>query len=274
MPPEVDALLDYKGGLEYYQRDDAMRKQTMLQFERNLERMVRHCRDAEVPLLMMNPVSNLKDSPPFKFSNDESLSPAARSTFDLAWDQARAPGLTAPQRREALHRVVGVDDRHAGAHYLLGMSWWDQGRYSEALAAFIRAKEEDLCPLRMLEPMHESVLSVARKNHVPLIDVRSLIADRSIGGIPGNEWLVDHVHPTFRGHQVIAHAGLLAMVDAGYVELSPGWEERRDRLMQQQFDSLDPAYHARGQRQRNHFSLWAQGRSMLIREPAGTDSLP
>ncbi len=273
MPSEVAARLDSKGGLSFYQRDDAGRRQIFRQFERNLERMVRLCRDAGVPLVLMNPVSDLMDTPPFKIANNSSLSSSARRTFDEAWDQARAGDLTTAERRETLRRAVSIDPRHAGAHYLLGRHDGEHGRHLSARAALIRAKEEDLCPLRMLEPMHQSILAIARAHKLPLVDVRALIAERSNGNIPDNTWLVDHVHPSIRGHQTIAEALLFALADAGSVTLSPGWRERMERLVEQQFASLDKTYHVRGQRQLHYLRLWREGRAERI-HPAPGDLPP
>ncbi len=69
---EVDALLNHDGGLQEYHRDDAKATAVEESFRANIIRMSSLCRDRGVPLLLVCPVSNLADCPPFKsqFSDD------------------------------------------------------------------------------------------------------------------------------------------------------------------------------------------------------------
>ena len=53
---EVEALLDYQGGLEAYQRDPSWRRGVIEHFYFNLRRMVHMCRYAAVPLWLVDPV--------------------------------------------------------------------------------------------------------------------------------------------------------------------------------------------------------------------------
>jgi hypothetical protein len=59
--PEADAMLDWQGGFDRYHRDERLREGVIRHFRCNLERMVGIARDAGVPLILANPVSNLRD---------------------------------------------------------------------------------------------------------------------------------------------------------------------------------------------------------------------
>ena len=48
---EVDALLDYNGGLDAYHRDDAWREPVVEHYRWNMNQMVNECRAAKVPII-------------------------------------------------------------------------------------------------------------------------------------------------------------------------------------------------------------------------------
>jgi hypothetical protein len=144
--------------------------------------------------------------------------------------------------------------------YQVGKCYERLGRFAEAKEWFVRAREEDVCPLRITEPMHDILLDVAARHHVSLVDVRGLIEDRTEDGIPGREWLLDHVHPRIEGHQLIAEALYEAMEQMRLLRADSGWEARRDELWQQQLASLDEAYYARGAARLQRLRQWSRGR--------------
>jgi lysophospholipase L1-like esterase len=265
---EVDALLDYRGGLTQYHRDESWREGVVRQYEFNLRRMVAMCRDAGVPLILCNPVCNLRDCPPFKCQHRDGITQADSDRFADLLDEAQA--LYASDRPLALARLreaAQIDDRHASVHYELGKFFEGLGMRDEARAAFIRAKEEDVCPLRVLESMNAIVLDVAGDTGTPLIDVRAMFDARSRGGIPGDDWLVDHVHPSFEGHQLIANALADELIRQGVLTASPGWEELRQQRYRDHLASLEPFYFLQGQERLRGQNMWAQGRARKVRKP-------
>jgi lysophospholipase L1-like esterase len=259
---DVDALLDHSGGLADYHRDDAWRRAAVQHFEYNLTRMARLCREARVPLLLANPVANLKDCPPFKAANREDLSADQLAEFESLWNRAQS----FPQRQryeplELLEQARRIDDRHAGVHFLLGDCYLAGGRVEEAKAAFVRAKDEDICPLRILEPMYDALARVVKAHDVACVDVRGLFERQSPEGIPGKELMIDHVHPTISGHQMIARAMLEEMVRRHRVLPQPGWELRQDQSFKGHLTTLDAPYYARGKERLAGQRKWVEGRA-------------
>ena len=261
LPAEVEALLDYRGGLEHYHRDEAWRRGVIEHYEANLRRMVALCRAAGVPVLLVNPVCNL-ETPPFKSEHRADLTDEERAAFDRSWNEARA--LYATDLSLAMGRLrdaIELDDQHAGIQYILGVCYLQRRQWDAARETLIRAKDRDICPLRILEPMHAALFDVAGATGTPVVDAWELFAERSEGGIPGNGWLVDHVHPSIRGHQVLARALLEKMHGLGFLPLRPGWEVERDRRFDEQLASLGPSYFARGQQRLEALEGWARGRA-------------
>jgi hypothetical protein len=257
---EVETLLDYEGGLAEYHRDDTWRSGVADHFQFALSSMLAHASKANVPVLIMDPVSNIKDCPPFKVENDPQLSAEQhRQVVEL---------LTAPEDTQAdrdqhidrLEAARAVDPRHAGVLYQLGRAYLASGRIDDAREALFQAKDEDVCPLRMTEPLREITYQLSRQFQIPIVPVLAEFSARSPFGIPGDELLLDHVHPTISGHQLIADQLLRSIVESGWVQPKAGWELKRQQLYQDHLATLDAPYYARGQEHLEGLRRWAHGR--------------
>ncbi len=263
--PEADAMLDYKGGLEKYHRDETRRRGVIEHFGYNLRRMVGMCREAGVAVLLVNPVSSLRNCPPFKSEHRDGLTAEQLRRWEsLRREAGRQLGTNPFRAVDLLRRASAIDDQHADLHYLLGRCYDAMGRPEQARRAYIRAKELDVCPLRMLEPMHRIVLDAARRSRAPLLDARKLIERRSRDGIPGGYLLLDHVHPSIPGHRLIADALTEELIGRGIVHPAAGWKRRRYERARRHLASLDDFYFARGQERLEAVRKWAAGRATLV----------
>jgi lysophospholipase L1-like esterase len=279
LPAEVDARLDYENGLEGYHRDPVRRKGIIRSFEYNMSQMILLAREAGVPIILVNPVSNLKDCPPFKSEFSSTLSPQEKAELISLWQQADALNWDeAGAKALLLERAAKIDSHHAGLLYTIGKVYERLGRTQEATTWLLAAKEEDICPLRILEPMHESLFRLSKEFSVPLVDVRSFFEDRTLDGIPGNELLLDHVHPSIEGHQLIADALFEQMLAMNLVRTSDGWQATHDLLRKRHLESLDAIYFARGAARMQRLESWSRGRIPLRglkhREPSQPATRP
>lgn len=260
---EVDALLDYQNGLSAYQRDTQRSAAIMEHFEFNLRRMVAMAGSADVPVLLMCPPSNLRDCPPFKSQHRDGLSQDDLSKWETLIKGAQAHYRTdLPQAIELLIEAVELDDQYAFTYFELGKCRISLGQYAEARTAFQASRELDVCPLRILEPMEQSLQRVAGDFNVPLINAHQLLERECPGGILGNGLLVDHIHPSpARGHQLIATALRDEMIRQGWVHPVDGWSERTQESFQRHYASLENIYFLRGQRTLKELQAWSQGRA-------------
>jgi pentatricopeptide repeat protein len=260
LPAEVEAKLDFVEGLEWYHRDDVWRQGILEHFRRNLETMVLMARRAGVEIILMNPAFNLEDCPPFKSQFSDGLSMEQLRQVMGWWK--KAGDLDAADtygRIRLLEQAAEIDPRHAEILFQLGSCYARLGRLDEAKKWFVQAKEEDICPLRILEPMREGIAEVASTFDVPLVDVQQLLNEHIEDGILGNEWLLDHVHPSIEGHQLIADALYRHLASVGKVKTPPGWKAARDALWQRHLSSLDKAYYARGAARLKRLLEWCRG---------------
>ncbi len=261
---EVDALLDYSGGLADYHRDDPWRAPVVEHFRWNLEQMIVQCLNREVPLLLVRPVSNLLDCPPFKFEIDSSLTFELQTEFLRAWEVAQTdadPNVA----MEAVERALAIDPRHAGALFLKGRLLAEGGDWHAAKILLTAARDEDVCPLRAITPIANSVNELAEQYRIPCVDSEQLFADRSEHEIIGSTWLVDHVHPTIEGHQLLGEALAEAAVQAKITApTNPNWEVDREVLYQQHLSGLGEDYFHRGKQRLEGLLLWTQGRAKKV----------
>jgi tetratricopeptide (TPR) repeat protein len=262
--PEAYTRLDWKGGMATFHRDPAWQHEVIAHFAFNLGRLTEIANNHGVPLILLSPVSNLEWAP-FKPEHGAGVTPAAQAKFASLLDEAgKSFGDDPLAAIELLRQAAQIDDQHALVHYQLGICYRDQDRWDEAEAELQRAKELDVCPLRMLEAMHERILTVAEETDTPLVDAAALIAAKSRSGFPDNQWLIDHVHPKVEGHQLIAEAIIEKMTDLGYAQPASGWEKARDVAFAEHLQSLNPVYFEHGRQRLRSEQGWARG---LVKRP-------
>src|SRR5262245_25423840 len=263
--PEVDARLDWKGGMAEFHRDEKWQADVIAHFDYSLQRIVQIAREAGVPLVFVSPVSNLQFAP-FKSEHRADITTTEREQIDALLQQASALYSSDLSGALALLRsAAAIDDEYAQVHYEIGNCLLELGQTSEARDELIKAKELDVCPLRMLEPMKQIIRRVADGTETLLVDADALIAANSRSGFPDQQWLVDHVHPTMSGHQLIADAIADKMVELKIVRRRAGWEDVRDKAYRDHLASFDHVYFQRGKDRLRSEQGWAHGLAPAVR---------
>jgi hypothetical protein len=212
LPRKVDARLDHAVGLDLYRRDDELRARILRHYRVSLERMVAIARSAGARVVFVAPASNLRSCSPFKSQHTAGLAPSqrlrSRRLLEAAREHARM--LAWSEALATLNEAIGLDPRFAELHYQRGRALFALGRYAEAKAAFERARDEDVCPLRALGEMESILRRVAEESGSLLVDFKGLLEanlEATAGhAILGEEDFLDHVHPTIAGHRTLALA--------------------------------------------------------------------
>ena len=286
LPADVEARLDFKNGLELYTRDDTWKKNVSKHFELNLRRMVSSVQSAGVPLIVCNPACDLRTSPPFKSENSSTLSSDelarfkklqatfASETSDSESQQESGKRSTRSLAAdiETLTAMTEIDNRHAMTHYELATALLAGGDHEQAAHHFLRAKEEDICPLRATEPIYESIARVVADRKLNFADTRSAMEDRAPNRIPGRESLIDHVHPTIHGHQLIAK---LLVDEMDRIGLLTARDENSKTVVEQSYashlESLPFMYFQRGKDRLAGLRRWAAGEVTRERTEASSE---
>lgn len=137
------------------------------QFEGNLEEILQMTGEVGVPVIIGNLVSNLKDQKPF-ISVGEDTNLNADSVFNSAAMQL------------------------------------ELGNTNAADSLFRLAKDLDALRFRAPEKINEILFSLAQKYNCAFIDIDSTFNVLSPDGIIGyNNLIVDHLHPSLKGYQLM-----------------------------------------------------------------------
>lgn len=251
---EVDALLDYRGGLQAYKRDDRLNKNVQKHFRNNIQRLIKIARAQPVPILFLQPPVNLKDCPPFK---SEAANSDAAALVQAARDHYQSDVTKAI---DLLQEALTLDPRYARAHYELGQCYLRQADFSNAERSLWRAVEEDVCHLRMLPDMAADLRALCDGYDVPCLNLQRMLGKECREGLLGSEILVDHVHPSIRGHQIIAAAVQEHLQDT-LGPPSSGWEHERQEAYTQHSSNLDALYYAHGDQRLRNLRRWTKGRA-------------
>lgn len=181
-------------------------EQARATYRDNLERIIAVASANRVPIVVSTLVSNLKDHPPFEAvfgdRSDEQTRATWRHLVGTGDMLARMGNLAAAA--DKFRQATGTDSLHAEAYFKLGRVLYDQARYSEAYAAFVRAKDLDALRFRMTEEFQEDLLKVCAEHGVPVARVDSSFAAHSAHGILGNELILEHLHPNINGYFLMA----------------------------------------------------------------------
>ncbi len=273
LPPDVTTRLDYASGYASYRRDEVWWQNVAAQYDESVRQIVADCRAAHVPVLLVRLGSNLRDCPPYKSEHRTGLAPGTEADWQAAFDLATAAEKTdLPRALHFYQEAAAIDAEHALLNFRLARVLDRLGRTAEALPYFEKAKDTDICPLRITAPLEQTLLKIAAETDTPLVDAAQVIAARSPAGIPGNDWYVDHVHPTIGGHQWIARTIAAQFPARGWLASPAEWPEaERVKTYTRHLASLGPAYLADGKRRLAWLEEWAK-RQRLAAETIPVDA--
>jgi len=261
LPDRLKARLDEASGYASYQRDDEWRRGVIAHYRFSLRKMIGLCRDAGVPVVLVRLDANLRDCPPFKSEYRAGLSRKDELEWLRLFDEATFTENS--DLKGALERY-GAAEKIDGGYALL--AWriarvLDRlGRYDEARKYYLRAKELDVCPLRILEEMADDVKAIAEETGTPLVDAPQMFRSQSPQGIPGHNFFVDHVHPTIGGHQQIAHAVVKVLRKRNLLPKSfrPCDDAQRRAAYRRHFERLGDTYFGHGYTRVGWLESWAR----------------
>ena len=251
MPDEVDAVLDHSVGPTDYERDDEQRRRILEHFESNLARIVHLARGVGSQVVLITPASNLKDCAPFKSQHVDGLSAQQLADWTESYDLARR--LDREDKLEnslsAYLRAEQIDPRFAELHWRTGRVLLKLKRYDDAQAAFNSAVNQDVCPLRAISEIPQITRRVAERLNVPVVDFEQLIGQQcrqQFGhSSAGEEFFLDHVHPTIATNGQLATAIVRRLIEMGFVEArwAPN-SKMLDEVARQIESGIDARQHA------------------------------
>lgn len=160
------------------------------QFESNLRAIVKKARNAGLPVLIGELVSNIRDQAPFVSVRSDTL-PPADSVFRLARKQESA------------------------------------GAVDSARKLYYRAKDLDALRFRATEAFNGIIRNTAETYGCTVVPLQSRFEAKSPHGLIGGGLMHEHLHPNYDGYFLMADAFFEAMQREGMIE--PAWPDERIR---------------------------------------------
>ena len=220
---------------QIWQRDSEAFRALEVRYIENLEAIVRIAAAEQVPLILMTLASNLADWPPATPGVRSDQSVDAEYTASLA--EATRLLAEGPAAVDGLRELLASRPDDASLLYLLGRAHRTAGDTDVARDLFVRAKDLDPVPWRVLSEFNEAIRAAAAADGVELVDIEALFERNAEDGFVGFPLIADNVHPTPIGSTLIARElvrvmrarGLFGMRDIG--SHSPA--EQLDRFLSQ-----------------------------------------
>lgn len=165
---------------KYIQYGSDVYKKGLTQFEGNLHDILRMITDANVPVIIGTLTSNLKDQPPFVSDSSSHYPPAAK---------------------------VFIDANEA----------FSQQNFSIADSLYRYARDLDALRFRAPGAMNQTIFRTAAKYGVHVVDIDSAFNANSPHQIVGNNLIIDHLHPSLQGYQLMGRMFFNKMKELHYL---------------------------------------------------------
>jgi tetratricopeptide (TPR) repeat protein len=260
MSSDIEAILDRTVGPQSYERNEVFQTQVVVHFEESLHRIVDIAASAGADVIFVDPASNLKDCSPFKSQHRSDLSEDEfRRIHELVTQSLTA--MTSGETQAALallDRAIEIDDRFAHLHYERGRVLWATEQRDQAMAAFVRARDEDVCPLRALSSIQQTLINVASERGCRLIPFSAVLESHNEGGVPGAEQFLDHVHPTIEGNKLLGRLLVDELIDRQVLNPGVAWNQAaRQEIADRVEGGLNLRDHALALRKLSQVLGWA-----------------
>jgi hypothetical protein len=158
-----------------------MYSEGLTQFSDNMSILLGKLKKAQVPVIISDLVSNIRNLSPFR---------------SLQYDvYPRADSLFSDAKR--------LDTGHV---------------YDKAKEEYIRAKDFDVIRFRASEDINKIIVNLADSLGLYRISLKSLFEEYSPQSIVGSNLMIDHLHPNIDGYFLMAEGFLQALRDHGMIE--------------------------------------------------------
>ena len=187
--------------------------------EENLRAIVELARGAGATPVLCTVASNVKDWPPNQslFDSEVGADQRAQALQLQTTALAELAGGNGAQAVSHLERAAQLGAGHAGLMFDLGRAYEAVSRWEDARRAYSMARDLDAQPARALTSFNETIRRVAAQTGSPLVDVERVFEADSPNGLVGLNLITDYVHPTARGHWLIARELWTLLVEKGLV---------------------------------------------------------
>lgn len=200
-------------------QDDPRLATSHAQFQANLDDVLNLAQTAETHVVLSTTVARLRDWAPFNSAHPTDWS----SLDEQEWTRSFQSGVASQNAHDwslaitNFSRAAQIDPLYAELQYRIGQCLLALDRDHDAREHFIRARDADALRFRADSALNHSIRRIASERtnrNLTLLDAEHIFETLSPHGIPGREWLIDHVHLTFTGNYQLARLFADAVVAA------------------------------------------------------------
>ncbi|MCE5257260.1 MAG: tetratricopeptide repeat protein [Spirochaetaceae bacterium] len=195
----------------------AEKKLIVEEYRRQLERLVSRAQDSGVKVILCTVPCNLRQWRP----EASTLGSALSASDTKEWSSTLATGARQLDAKNFRAAILNLDQAsklasaHAQTQFLLAQAYEGEGRWNDAQRAYSRACDNDAAPCRRLSAINEVIRELAGRRNLILLDIDRFFVEQSEHGLLGFNLIEDYVHPTRKGHELIAWQLWEAIEQAG-----------------------------------------------------------
>ena len=174
---------------------------TLDNFKANLQAIISKIKARNLPVIISQVASNLRDQYPLGQSPQLQKAPLKN---------IYKQGLVLESKKnwqEAINnyqRILLRDSLASEAFYHLGNCYLGLGNIEKARAFYSAARDYDTIPFRAPSAINRIIHDVAQAEQIPLLRSDALFEQYARFSIPGNDLFLEHLHPNQKGYALLA----------------------------------------------------------------------
>ena len=186
-------------------RDSPSYREGLEFFRGNLEKITGLARQKKIKILILRPVSNLKDFSPWYSFHRQTLTAEKLSRWERFYREGQADeekGKPGPALKNYL-RAHPLDSTYAELSFRLGRMYLKNGEFARAKKYFREAKDNDGVIFRATQEVLDTLETFAQKENLALLDTEKWLLENEPTGILGNPTIEDNAHFSLKGQALV-----------------------------------------------------------------------
>lgn len=189
-------------------------------FRMSMENIVLRAKNSNIRLMLMTVPVNLRDwEPNVSYLG---LTPVDSLNWANEFKKGKRQFLSSnySEAIASFGRAKKIAPLHAETCFWLAKAYENIIDTTSALQYYIKAKDLDYNPFRVISDFNNTLRSIAKNNpQVILLDMEQLIRPFAHNGIPGFDLFLDYVHPTKTGNMVIAYEAANKIINSNLIPI-------------------------------------------------------
>jgi tetratricopeptide (TPR) repeat protein len=182
-------------------------------FKQNIEDCLKTATKNNIPVILSNLVSNLRDQYPFTSAFSPTLNENDRNLLKKSFNEGgRLQNENKIKESISFYRqALQIDSMPAEVHYQLAKALEDNNDSLRAREQYMIAKDFDGLRFRSTQEFNDIIYYLSKDWNSYFVNMEDSLSKYSLHNIIGNELILEHLHPNLKGYF------LMAKVFANYI---------------------------------------------------------